>query len=104
MEKDNVAMHVPYTFDISVPPRKRARKSIKSRTHCSVRPTHVSDRMATLLLTTVVATFGHGATEFTTNCSIKQQRTNLRVEIIETLKDAFKSCVLPNVHWDGKRL
>ena len=80
MEKDNVAMHVPYTFDISAPPRK----IIKSRTHCSVRPTNVSDGMATLLLTT--ATFGHGATEFTTNCSIKQQRTNLRVEIIETGK------------------
>ena len=58
-----------------------------------------------LLVVTAVTTFGHGVTEFTINqSSIKRQHTKLCIEMVEILKDSFKSSAPLTVHWDGKHL
>lgn len=67
--------------------------------------TKVSDRMVTFLLTTAVATFDRDVTKFIINrSSIKRQRTKLRAEIVETLRDSSKSSTPLTVHLDGKLL
>ena len=59
----------------------------------------INDRMITLLLAIAVTTFGRGVSEFNINrISIKRQRSKLRVEIIETLRDSFKSRAPMTVH------
>lgn len=95
----------PSTADLEVPPkRKRGRKNIfDKRLSASLDFAKLSDRKATVVLTSTLKSAGTDPSEYNINSSsIRRQRMKQRQRVAESLKKEFNPNTPLAVHWDGK--
>lgn len=88
------------------PPRKRGRKElINSHLAASLDVTKLSDRKATVVLTSTLKSLGCDPSKLNVNSSfIRRQRMKHRQKIAESLKSGFKPNGPLTIHWDGKMI
>lgn len=86
------------------PPQKRARKDIiNSQLASSLDVSKLSDRKATMVVTSTLKSAGCDPSEFNVNrSSIRRQRVKNRKAVAESLKSEFKPSSSLTIHWDGK--
>lgn len=86
------------------PPQKRARKDIiNSQLASSLDVSKLSDRKATMVVTSTLKSAGCDPSEFNVNrSSIRRQRVKNRKAVAESLKSEFKPNSPLTIHWDGK--
>lgn len=84
--------------------RKRGRKNIfDERLSASLDFAKLSDRKATVVLTSTLKSVGTDPSEYNINSSsIRRQRMKQRQSIAESLKKEFNPNTPLTVHWDGK--
>ena len=85
-------------------PQKRARKDIiNSQLASSLDVSKLSDRKATMVVTSTLKSAGCDPSEYNVNrSSIRRQRVKNRKAVAETLKSEFKPNLPLTIHWDGK--
>lgn len=87
-----------------LPPQKRARKDIiNSQLASTLDVSKLSDRRATMVVTSTLKSAGCDPSEFNVNkSSIRRQRVKNRKAVAESLKSEFKHNTSLTIHWDGK--
>lgn len=102
----NILMAGPSTSTTDVCPAKRKRGTknlVNERLAASLDFAKMSDRKATVVLTSTLKSAGSDPCEFNINSSsIRRQRMKQRQKIAESLKCDFKPDMPLTVHWDGK--
>ncbi|GBP23163.1 hypothetical protein EVAR_82326_1 [Eumeta japonica] len=94
----------PSTANLEVPPkRKRGRKNIfDERLSASLDFAKLSDRKATVVLTSTLKSAGTDPSKYNINSSsVRRQRMKQRKRVAESLKE-FQPNTPLTVHWDGK--
>ncbi|GBP66234.1 hypothetical protein EVAR_85604_1 [Eumeta japonica] len=95
----------PSTANLEVPPkRKRGRKNIfDERLSASLDFAKLSDRKATVVLTSTLKSAGTDPSKYNINSSsVRRQRMKQRKRVAESLKKEFQPNTPLTVHWDGK--